>query len=222
MDKTCYSTTFVKAMAAGGVLGLAGAASLFASSAITNASLALLVKSAIFPIGLILIVLSGFSLFTGCVATMTTMNAKDYFTSLLVVWLGNLLGAVTCAAVTQMVAPDFVKAGASAILNAKCYNMDIAKMLILGFSCNFLICLGITKSYEYKSFVAKLALLFITVFMFVICGFEHSIANQFYISFAMFCERTIQIDWLLWNLIPVTIGNFLGGWAVVIYDCYTH
>lgn len=214
IKKKTTLSVLMKSICAGGVLGLACYSSTYAASAIPNAALALTLKSLIFPFGLIAIVFCGFMLYTGAVGTLPNerdMHLSRYFGTLCIIWLGNLIGAFACAFVMWAIVeplPVF-----ATIAETKCMTLP-SVLIVSGAACNFLICLGIIEAKKITSYPGKAIILFISVFFFVICGFDHSIANMFYLIFGMFGGAKITfLQAFFYNLLPVTIGNFLGGAA---------
>ncbi len=106
--------------------------------------------------------------------------------------------------------------------------MPFGDALIKGILCNFLVCIAVWISFAAKDVAGKIAGLFFPIMMFVLCGFEHSVANMYYISAGLFAkgipeyaeaaaEAGVNLDAVTWggffggNLLPVTIGNIIGG-----------
>lgn len=211
---------FIKGVGAGIILSLAGIASLIAGTIPINATLALFIKSCVFPIGLIAIVFSNYSLYTSAVATLGAPFdfTNWYFYKLISVWFGNLIGSVIGGSFIFLGTYTKYKAAIEAVVIAKC-SINPLIIIGLGVACNFLICLGVTTAKQFKTDTSKIAILFISVFLFMICGFEHSIANMFYFVYGVFNRIDVSIgSMIVDNLIPVTIGNFIGGKLFTMLD----
>lgn len=222
------------AILSGFILGCAGAAASTASCAVENPSIAKLISGCLFPFGLIAIIYSGAELFTGnCLISITVLQGEAKLSAmvrnLVLVYIGNFVG---CA----MVAVGYMLCGAkngvlavSAIRIAvnKC-SLDFFKAVVLGILCNVLVCLGVVCAVSAKTASGKAVGAFLPVCLFVICGFEHSIANMYYIPAGLFANMlpdyaalaadagidTAALTWANFavkNLVPVTIGNILGG-----------
>lgn len=215
------SKIFCKSIIAGILLSFAGAASVFASANIANPSLAILIKSLIFPIGLLSILYGGYTLYTGGVATFlyntnTNKSVGSYIGALSVSWIGNLIGSVFGALLISLGCKDFCTASFIAIAEAKC-AMPWYQAFVLGIGCNFLICYAALQSMKKQDNVKKFCVIFIPVFMFIICRFEHSIANMFYLMYGKLLGADIDIFAVLKSLAFVTLGNFLGGAFYTLY-----
>ena len=192
-----------------------------------------------FSLGLILVVVCGGELFTSTVLS-TVAWAQGHFTTgqLLKCWsrvyLGNLVGAAAMLALVitaQMHLLDGGEWGINALKIAQHkLEHNWAQAFALGILCNLLVCLGTWMTFSSKDTLAKSMLLILPVAMFVSSGFEHSIANMFmvplgltikaisdpafYISHgylpADFAHLTLS-NFIFHNLIPVTLGNIVGG-----------
>ncbi len=84
--------------------------------------------------------------------------------------------------------------------------------LIRGIGCNWLVCLAVYMAVASDDIIGKIVGIWVPIMAFVTLGFEHSVANMFFIPLGMFLGAKISVVQLLWNnLIPVTIGNIIGG-----------
>ena len=96
--------------------------------------------------------------------------------------------------------------------------------LLRGVLCNFLVCLAVWMAFCAQSAGGKVVSLFGPIFLFVLCGFEHSVANMYYIPAGIFLAEKGEVTWLsLWrNLLPVTLGNMVGGCGLggILYLLY--
>ena len=227
-------------MLAGAFIAIGGAASNTAAHAIENVGVARTVAGAIFGVGLMLVVFMGAELFTGnCLMITSVMDKKITWAkairNLVVVYFSNLLGALIFDAL-------LVYSGnlnyTSGLLGAYTIKVAIGKIALSpvqcitsGILCNILVCFAVLMAVAAKDIVGKIWAIFFPIWAFVICGFEHCVANMFYIPAGMmakanpvYVEKAIeaygltmeQIDGLtvmnsLVNFIPVTIGNIIGG-----------
>lgn len=236
-------------MLAGAFIAIGGAASNTAAHAIENVGVARTVAGAIFGVGLMLVVFMGAELFTGnCLMITSVMDKKITWAkairNLVVVYFSNLLGALIFDAL-------LVYSGnlnyTSGLLGAYTIKVAIGKIALSpvqcitsGILCNILVCFAVLMAVAAKDIVGKIWAIFFPIWAFVICGFEHCVANMFYIPAGMmakanpvYVEKAIeaygltmeQIDGLtvmnsLVNFIPVTIGNIIGGMIFVGLPMY--
>lgn len=88
---------------------------------------------------------------------------------------------------------------------------DFFTLFVRGILCNVMVCLAVLLCIKLQNEVAKLIMIFWCIFTFIICGFEHSIANMTLFSIAKLIDHTVPVSGLMHNLISVTIGNIIGG-----------
>lgn len=233
------------AVLAGAFIAIGGAASTTAAVNIASASVGKLVGACIFPGGLTMVLLAGSELFTGnCLLTIPLLEREITWGGMLKNWLfvylGNFLGGVLVAAgvVFGHQLSLFGNGMALSVLStaaAKC-SLTFGDALIRGILCNFLVCIAVWISFAAKDAAGKIAGLFFPIMMFVLCGFEHSVANMYYISAGLLAklvpayaaaaaEAGLDLGaltvgrFLTGNLLPVTLGNILGG-AVCVGCAY--
>lgn len=222
----------VEAFIAGMFIALAGAASTIAASTVENPSLAKLVTACIFPAGLAMVIINGTELFTGnSLMIISLLDKKTKLTAVLknwfIVYLGNFAGSLFISAlcvyghVYTLFGGAAGKAAASAAA-AKC-SISFEDALLKGILCNILVCVAVLMTFMTENAVGKIIALFFPIMVFVICGFEHSVANMSYIGTGIFLKASEQLDvsvqaeqismygFLVTNLLPVTLGNILGG-----------
>ena len=188
-----------------------------------------LASATIFPIGLTMVLLAGSELFTGnCLFLMPLLRgnitAGHMLRNWVAVYLGNLLGSVAVAfLVVQCGALDGIAEAAVAAAVTKA-ALPFGVALLRGVLCNFLVCLAVWMAFCAQSAGGKVVSLFGPIFLFVLCGFEHSVANMYYIPAGIFLAENGEVTWLsLWqNLLPVTLGNMLGGCGLggILYLLY--
>jgi formate transporter len=180
---------------------------------------------AVFPVGLIMIVIGGAQLFTSDCAVIPygVFTGRVTLKGLLRVWgivyLANLIGAL-------LVAYFFAyKAGVLTVDPYASFVKDLAitkthapflKVFIKAIGANWLVCLAVWMSYAAKDVTGKILALWIPVMSFVALGLEHSIANMFFIPAAMFAGAEVTLgEFVIGNLLPATLGNILGGSLLV-------
>lgn len=225
---------------AGMFIGLAGLAATTAGVSIEAASVSKLVGACIFPAGLIMVVIAGSELFTGnCLLIIPVMEksvrAAEMLRNWLFVYIGNFIGGmlVAAGAVYGHQLSLFGNGMATAVIStaaSKC-AMPFGDALIKGIFCNFLVCIAVWLGMAAKDAAGKVLGIFWPIMLFVLCGFEHSIANMYYIGAGLLASGNadylasavgagVDVSALTWgnffaaNLLPVTIGNIIGGCAV--------
>ena len=206
----------VRAMLAGAFIALAGVASTWASMALENLSLRRAVAGCVFPAGLAMVVLTQSELFTGnCLMSVAVFSKKITLRQLLynwtIVYIGNLIGAVSVAALVAH-GDTFFSYETSIIATANAKLLPPSVAVCRGILCNVLVCLGVVMAQKTEDAGSKVIAMFFPVAAFVMAGYEHSIANMYYFSIAHFLGASIPFREILhYNLIPVTIGNIIGG-----------
>jgi len=188
-----------------------------------------------FSLGLVLVVIAGAELFTGNnLIVMAWADGKISTAQLLTNWslvyVGNFVGALACVAFVRFsgtleLGGGSVASTAVAIANAK-VELGFFEAFLRGMLCNTLVCLAIWLSYASHQVPGKILCILFPVSAFVALGFEHSIANMYLIPIGMLASGTgIDTLVLLGNLVPVTLGNIVGGSvfvALVYWDIYLH
>lgn len=173
-----------------------------------------------FGIALSLVLVIGAELFTGnnFIMMIGSLEKKVKWKNSFKVWgvsyIGNLLGSI-------LIAILFVNSGLVTIpirefiINSSANKMSLDFMVLIyrGILCNILVCLAIFSYLKLENEAAKLMMISWCLFAFVVSGFEHSIANMTIFSIGLLVEHPESVSFIgsLNNLIPVTIGNFIGG-----------
>ena len=209
--------TFTLAILAGIFISIAAILSVVVSKTIDNYSVAKILSAMVFPIGLILVILMKTELFTGNSLLVIPLLNKDIkiselLTNWLIVYLGNLAGSlIITLLVYNTPLKDVIIASFIKIANTK-ISLSFISAIILGILCNFLVCLAVFLASNAKSIGEKIIVIFLPIFTFIALSFEHSVANMSYLSFGYLFDSTITISKILLNnLLPVTIGNIIGG-----------
>lgn len=186
-----------------------------------------LIGAALFPVGLMMVILCGAELFTGNnLMTLALMDKKITTAQMLknwaLVYIGNLIGSLLLAfllAKSGLLA-DAAGERAMAIAAAKT-SMPFMSALIRGILCNMLVVLACWMQAGSKDLIGKIFAIWFPIMLFVFAGFEHSIANMTYIPLGIFLGADVSWDaFIIANLIPVTIGNIIGGAVVVPFAYY--
>ena len=192
-----------------------------------------LVSAAVFPVGL-MVVLCGAELFTGnCLMIIGVLDRKIRISGMLrnwvLVYLGNFLGALLVVALmksTGLWETGSGLLGASVIKTAQAkVQLSFGQAFVRGILCNWLVCLAVWMSTGARETVSKIFAIWFCIGLFVISGFEHSIANMYFIPAGIAaaadsglaqlagCDVSVLTvgNFLIKNLLPVTLGNILGG-----------
>lgn len=211
---------------AGMYIALGGALSQFVSAGFSVESgfgpgVGKFLSGVFFPIGLILIVLVGGELFTGNVAYMVVGVQRKMITfggllrNWVIVYLFNFLGALLFAYffVYQCGLLHDDPWQASIVgTGMKKVGLTWGTAFLKGIAANWLVCLALWLGYSAKDMLGRVVGIWIPVMAFVTMGYEHSIANMFYLPMAMMSGADIGISEMITsNLIPVTLGNIVGG-----------
>ena len=231
-------------IAAGFFIGIGAEASSLAMHGISNVGLARTVAGAVFPIGLMLIVLLGGELFTGnCLISMAVYDKKaklkGMIRNLTIVYISNFIGAALMAwMINNCSQLNFSDGGAGAFTIKVALGkvgIDPIQAIVSGILCNVLVCLAIFMAATAKDVAGKCIAIFFPIFVFVISGFEHCVANMYYIPAGIFAAQNplyaakatelygitaeqlsgLNFGTMFSNLVPVTIGNVIGGMVFV-------
>ncbi len=205
-----------------------------------------LLMGLVFSLGLILVVVGGAELFTGNnLIVMAWANGKVTSWALLrnwiIVYLGNFVGSIGTVILMFLTRQHTFGGNAVGItaLRIGVAKVDITfvQAIALGILCNALVCLAVWLTYSARSTMDRIVAIIFPITAFVAAGFEHSIANMYFIPYALFIkdfdpnfvaaagQNIAKLDLLTWqsfllnNLIPVTMGNVIGG-AVLVAAAY--
>lgn len=238
---TPISKMFLLAVLAGAFIAMGGVGATTVAVSVPLASVGKFAGACVFPGGLTMVLLAGSELFTGNTLLVIPLLQKEITLAGMlknwgVVYLGNLVGGLLVGALVVFShQPDlFGKQMAVSVIStaaAKC-SLSFGDAVIRGILCNFLVCIAVWISFAAKDVAGKIMGLFFPIMMFVLCGFEHSIANMYYIGAGIFArgipeygqaaaQAGVDMEAVTWgnffgaNLLPVTIGNIIGGAACV-------
>lgn len=233
-----FKTLFLMAVLAGAYIAIGGFASTMASYNLTanpdTFGLGKLVAGCVFPVGLMMVVLCGGELFTGnCLMVTGIADKKIAFGRMLrnwgIVYIGNFIGAMIIVLFVSYTGQMDSSGGLMGAITVKTaiskVNLDFGKAVVLGIMCNWLVCLAVWMSTGAASTAGKIFAIFFIIMPFIIGGFEHSVANMYFIPAGMIAATNdtyvnlLGLDtssltigaFIIKNLLPVTIGNIIGG-----------
>ena len=196
--------------------------------------------------GLILVVAGGAELFTGnhlivMAWASSKVTGRALLRNWLIVYLGNFIGAIGTVVlmfITKQYAFGANSVGITALrIGVAKVDLTFIQAVALRVLANGLVCLAVWLTYSARSTVDKIVAIIFPITAFVAAGFEHSIANMYFVPYALFIkdfdpgfvslvrDKVAHLDLLTWqaflvnNLIPVTIGNIIGG-AVQVAAIY--
>ena len=240
-SRMSLSRMFVLAILAGFYLTFGATASTIGSCMIENPSVAKIVSGLLFSPGLCFVIINGAELFTGNNLIIISVldkkvEAFEMLRNWIVVYIGNFVGSVVISAIAvygNAFACFEGQPGAAALSTAaaKC-SIAFGPALMKGILCNFLVCTAVMMAFSIDSAGTKFICAILPVTLFVLCGFEHSIANMGYVSTGLFLKAAglgaegadaVSIaGFALRNLIPVTLGNIIGGCGAGVIYWYSY
>lgn len=221
---------FVLGILAGMFIGF-GAIAFQIATATIGGNLGKFVGAFLFPTGLALVLIAGSELFTGNCLLVIPLLEKEatvggVLKNWLFVYLGNFVGSTLLAFLLVFGHSPSMMDGAllntiMSVASAK-VSIGFGDAVFRGILCNIMVCLAVWMSFSAKTSGGKIASLYFPIVVFVLAGFEHSVANMYYIMAGIFSngvyglgELSVNIgSMIVKNLIPVTIGNIIGGAAV--------
>lgn len=235
---------------AGMFVGFGAAASSTAMHGIADIGVARLVAGCIFPVGLMMIIFVGGELITSnCLMISGVIDKKysvlDMIKVLGVLYLSNFVGSIIVALLVYYSGIMNYSGGAA---GAFAINVAYAKANVApgaaicsGILCNILVCVAALMATAAKDIAGKTWAIFFPIFAFVICGFEHCVANMYYLTVGLLASgnadyvakaeeiyglteaslnESLNLFGFISNQIPVTIGNILGGMVFVALPLY--
>jgi formate/nitrite transporter len=235
----------VKDLLVRGILSgaLLGVSTTLAITAASQTSVPL-VGALVFPVGFVMIILLGLELVTGSFAVVTLAGVDGrrswgtVVSNLSWVFIGNLIGSLLFGAMMYVVLtnggsepPGGIAAKLVAAAEAKTNayaargGAGMLTVVVKAMLCNWLVCFGVVMGLTSQSTLGKIAAAWLPVVTFFAQGFEHSVVNMFVIPTGMMLGAKVSLSsWWLWNQIPVTIGNLIGGFGftgLMLYATYT-
>lgn len=198
---------------------------ILSSSSAALPALGKFLGSFIFSVGLVMILIAGGDLFTGnCLVSMGAFQKRysyvRVFKNLGIVYLGNLIGGLLLFSFIYFSKVDSAYAEYIIKISTAKTDLTFVQALLRGILGNILVSIAVYMSYASKAVPGKILASMLPVTLFVISGYEHSVANMFLLPLGKSLGGDFgMIDIIVKNLIPVTIGNFIGG-AVMIPGIY--
>jgi len=230
---------FFLGILAGMFIALAAAGANTVSAFMQSPGAAKLAAACVFPAGLSMVLVAGSELFTGnCLIAVSVLAGETKLAQMLRNWLfvyiGNLVGSLLVALMMAGSGLFSLASGAAAVTTVsaaagKC-SLSFGAAFLRGVMCNFLVCIAVWMSFAAKSVGGKIIGAFFPIMLFVLCGYEHSVANMYYIPAGLFAANgavfqsaasSVDTGMLTWgnffirNLLPVTLGNIVGGSVLV-------
>jgi formate/nitrite transporter len=217
----------IRGILAGAFLGYATSLAIV----VTSQGLPPIVGAILFPVGFVMLALLGFELVTGNFALLPAgvMAGTVRITKLLRNWgwvyLGNLIGSVLYAALFYLAITNWRTGNGGAVADllkqaaqkktlafAALGSSGWATAVVKAILCNWMVTIGAVLAMVSRSTVGKIAAMWLPIMTFFALGFEHSVVNMYVIPSGMMLGAPISLGQaLLWNLLPVTIGNLLAG-----------
>ncbi len=239
----------ILAIMAGAFIGLGAMGASAAAHAFTSPAVQKLVSSVVFPTGLIMVMLCGAELFTGdCLVVVSCLQKKvkwrQFLRLLAIVWLFNFVGGALVALLTYLTPQWSANGGLLGAYTLKIAAdktaIDLGSAFFSGILCNIMVCLAIWTATASPTAAGKVICCLFPMIVFIEGGFEHCVANMYYITAGLLAKANpnyvavalntlnlsqeklegLTIANFLIRLVPVTIGNILGG-AVFVGGAYT-
>lgn len=206
-----------------------------------------ILSGTIFTVGLMLVVLGGAELFTGNTTMIAAVaekriTASSMLKNWIIVYICNFIGGVLIAFMVYYSGGLNAGNGLLGAMTVKMasgkVNLEFGQALVSGIMCNWLVCMAVWLSTGAQTTIGKIFSIFFPIWLFVTAGFEHSVANMFFIPAGIFASGNelfvslsgvsqdilSNLNWsgmLINNLFPVTIGNIIGGSVCVAMGYYT-
>lgn len=192
-----------------------------------NPILTKIVAGLCFTFGIFAVVVAGADLFTGNILMEAPLlghkiTLPKMLKNWVLIYIFNFLGSICVALLayySNLVSPEMVQY-VHKMVEAKVTTAFIP-LLLKGIGCNFLVCCGVWMSYAARDVISKYYAAGIPVVIFLVLGFEHSVANMFYFALA-FLLSEVTVGSIAYNLIPVTMGNVIGGCIIAAGYYYAY
>ncbi len=229
---------------AGAYIAFAAEGSTMAMHDIASVGFGRFLAGVIFATGLMLVVICGAELFTGNVLLWVGYLEKKVSLVLMLrnwlwVYAGNLIGSVLLAYMMDASGlwsyNNFLHGGYALKIAVGKVNLSFSEAFVRGVLCNWLVCLAVWMAYAAKDITGKIWGIFFPIMLFITSAFEHSVANMYYLAAGLLAKASPAIvaaggvaakadtltlyTAIVNNLLPVTLGNIVGG-AVFVGSCY--
>ena len=226
-----YLSLFIGAILAGSYIGFASQLFTLVTTAALTTGVKQLLGGTVFSVGLILVVLGKAELFTGhCLLSYSCFTFKNRITRTFKTWglvyLGNFVGSALLA---RIYASTGLLNQSGGVIAQHAYQIALIKTQIpftqafaRGILCNWLVCLAVLLCIYAENNLTRLLVIPGPIATFVALGYEHSVANMYFLLAGAFAQNTLQdtstpitLLGIANNLIPVTLGNIVGGVVMV-------
>lgn len=234
---------FVLSMLAGMMIGMGATFMLFVKAdAALSFGVSQILSGLCFSLGLLCVIVAGAELFTGnclmvCAAASKKITWGSVLKNWLIVWLGNLVGSLLLVAI--LVGADTASMGSGAVGNAMIntayakINLDWSVIFFRAIMCNVLVCLAVWMGFAGRTVIDKVFTTIFPVMAFVACGFEHCVANMFFLPMGIITFNTVgytgdvsaatlagfqqalTVGGAAYNIVAATLGNIVGGAIIV-------
>jgi len=225
-SKMSVAKTLHSSFMGGCYVGMSGLLSLVIAGNLTpgNLTAQVVLFAALFPINLLLVLQSGGQLFTGNTASMSMgffegkLTLRQVLKNWLVSYAGNIAGCCTIAFVASYL--GLLSAGgtmdmAIRVAARKC-SFTFGQTLVKGIMCNWLVCMAVWLAASAQDLTSKMVGIWFPISMFIMIGFEHSVANLFMLPAGILAGAPLSVaDVIMKNLLPVTIGNAIAGVLII-------
>jgi formate transporter len=191
-----------------------------------DVGVAKLLGGAVFPVGLMLVVICGAELFTGNnLMTLALFDKKITFTMMIknwtLVWIANFIGSMI---IVLLVYHGDMLTGTAAqksisVAQSK-VELSTTVAFLRGILCNIMVVLAVWMATASQDVISKIFACWFPIMLFVLSGFEHSVANMFFLPMGMYLGADINWHQIWSNILPVTLGNIVGGGIIVPYIYY--
>ncbi|WP_291571564.1 formate/nitrite transporter family protein [Clostridium sp. UBA4548] len=240
--------TLLLAILAGAFIAMGAYGASMASHSVTNVGLQKTVAGLVFPVGLLFVLICGAELFTGNALLSIALAEKKITVGQVIknwtlVFVGNFIGSIIIAVLifnAGLLSTGTLGGYAIKVAATKA-SLSFGQALSSGILCNIIVCFCVWGSYAAKDVSGKVLMGFIPIFVFVISGYEHVVANMYYFTIGLLAKTNeafvelshvtpeklshLTVGGIFNNIIPVTIGNIIGGavfvgltyWAIYKY-----
>jgi formate/nitrite transporter len=240
-----FYKVFLLGIMAGAFIAFGAEASSAASYGIENTGIAKTLAGIVFPIGLMMIVIVGGQLFTSSGMNIMALferkiKVNKLIKNIAIVYFSNFIGAFLIAyAIKNSDSLNYSVGelgGYTIKIAAAKLSINYTTAIVSGILCNILVCLAVVMAMAAKDIIGKIFAIFFPIFLFIVSGFEHSVANMYYIPAGImasknpeYVQKAIEVyhvsiqqiesfsylNMVTNNLIPVSIGNIIGGACIV-------
>ncbi|HHV29519.1 formate/nitrite transporter family protein [Acetivibrio mesophilus] len=211
----------VQGFLAGLYIAIGAIGSLKVAASVTTPGIGNFLGAAVFPIGIIAIILMQAELFTSDCMVMVAVYAgrtkiNKTIRILCLIIFSNLLGAIFAAFLTQT--SGIFDDAATNLVIAKALHkvhMPIGQLFASSVLCNIIVCTGVCLAYSCKEEITKIIVLWLTIAVFILSGTEHVVANMYYLFAALFSGAGLTAKDIIYHLAVSGFGNFIGGGIIV-------